>query len=30
MVLPSDFGVGDATEQQADISDVSNTRSLAQ
>ena len=30
MVLPSDFGVVDATEQQADISDVSNTRSLAQ
>ncbi len=30
MVLPSDFGVGDATEQQADISEVSNTRSLAQ
>ena len=30
MVLPSDFGVPDVTEPQAEISDVSNTRSLAQ
>ena len=30
MVLPSDFAVGDATEQRAEISDISHTRSLAQ
>lgn len=30
MVLPSDFAVGDATEQGVEISDISHTRSLAQ
>ena len=30
MVLPSDFTAGDATEQRAEISDISHTRSLAQ